>query len=168
MDVDSDDFTAYASTRWGALYRRALLLTGNATQADDLAQATLVKTYVQWGKVRKAVSADAYVRQIMLNELLDEKRRDERRAAKSHLVVVSDEISANEEQSVDLWAALATLPPRQRAVIVLRYYEDLTEAETAEILGVSRGTVKSQAHDALRTLRTRLPDYDIQSDQGVS
>jgi len=156
------EFEEYASARWPALYRTALLLTGNTAEAEDLAQQTLVKVYAGWSKVRSADSPDAYVRRMLVNELTTDRRRGARRA----LVAVPAAPEAapagiDPGERLDLWRQVVQLPPRQRAVLVLRFYEDLTEAETAQVLGVALGTVKSQAHDALRTLRTRLGQQEV-------
>lgn len=113
-----------------------------------------MKVYTQWQRVRRADSPDAYVRRMLLNELLSERRKRDRRQEKAHLVAVDEASYARDpDDRLDLWQQVAALPPRQRAVLVLRYYEDLTEAQTADALGVSVGTVKSQTHAALRTLR---------------
>jgi len=160
-------FAEYVTARWAALLRVAHLLTGDSSSAEDLVQATLVKVYVAWARVARADSVDAYVRKMLLNEFLGQERRSARRAAKAPLVVLSALTTVAPpdpaEDRLDLWAAVRGLPPRQRAVLVLRYYEDLTEAEIAHVLGISAGTVKSQAHAALRTLRGRL-DPDSESE----
>jgi RNA polymerase sigma-70 factor (sigma-E family) len=154
-------FDEYAAARWPALFRTALLLTGNRAEAEDLAQATLVKVYAGWAKVSRADSPDAYVRRMLINELMSDRRRGARRAALAP-VPAPDLVDVDDPaQRLDLWRQILALPPRQRAVLVLRFYEDLTEVETAHVLGVALGTVKSQAHDALRTLRTRLGQQEV-------
>lgn len=152
------EFEEYAGSRWPVLFRTALLLAGDEAEADDLAQTTLVKAYAVWPRVQRADSPDAYVRRMLVNEFLSDRRRTARRRAQLPLAVPEPPIIEDPAQRLDLWANVMMLPPRQRAVLVLRFYEDLTEAETARVLGVSVGTVKSQAHDALRTLRTRLEE----------
>lgn len=150
-------FEEFASARWSALVRTARLLTGDASSAEDLVQATLVKAYTQWAKVTRASSPEAYLRKMMLNEFLGDRRRRLRRADKDHLVAVDQESAQEPDptERLDLWHLVTALPPRQRAVLVLRYYEDLTEAEIGHVLGVSPGTVKSQASDALKKLRSQ-------------
>jgi RNA polymerase sigma-70 factor (sigma-E family) len=160
--ASSDDFSAYVAVRWQRLLRTSYLLAGDRHAAEDLLQTTLVKAYVQWDRVRRADSPDAYVRRMLLNELLAGKRRDERRRGKVHLALTPEPAPAPTDGRVDgldLWDHLQTLPPRQRAVVVLRYYEDLSEAEIASVLNISPGTVKSQASAALRSLRST---YDRQ------
>jgi RNA polymerase sigma-70 factor (sigma-E family) len=152
------EFEEYAGARWPVLFRTAVLLTGDEADADDLAQATLVKAYAAWSRVQRADSPDAYVRRMLVNEFLSDHRRTARRRARLPLAVPEQPITDDPALRLDLWANVVMLPPRQRAVLVLRFYEDLTEAETARVLSVSVGTVKSQAHDALRTLRTRLEE----------
>ncbi len=164
-------FEEYAAARWPALLRTAHLLAGDPAAGEDLVQATLVKAYTQWSRVTAAESPDAYVRRMLLNEFLSGRRRRLRRAERRHLVVVDAEPihSPDLTERLDLWQQLATLAPRQRAVLVLRYYEDLTEAEIARVLGISPGTVKSQAHDALKNLRARLSTtYGPTNDSEVS
>ncbi len=157
-------FEEYATTRWAALYRTAHLLTGDPVAAEDLLQTTLLRVMAQWSRVSRADAPDAYVRKMLLNELLGEKRKSVRRAQKAHLLPVPDITSdpaAAAATRLDLWERVQLLPPRQRAVLVLRYYEDLSEAEIAEVLGVSTGTVKSQASLALRTLRAHhVPPHE--------
>lgn len=157
------EFEEYAAARWPVLFRTALLLTGNPTEAEDLAQTTLVKVFAGWPKVSRADSPDAYVRRMLVNELTSDRRRGARRAAIPVPPPVDTLPIDDPGQRLDLWQHVLALPPRQRAVLVLRFYEDLTEAETAHVLGVSLGTVKSQAHDALRTLRTRLGQQEVPS-----
>jgi RNA polymerase sigma-70 factor (sigma-E family) len=160
------EFEEYAAARWPVLFRTALLLTGDRAEAEDLAQTTLVKVFASWSKVRRAESPDAYVRRMLVNELTSDRRRSARRAARRPLAALGpgDLLPADDpSQRLDLWTHVLALPPRQRAVLVLRFYEDLTEVETARVLGVSVGTVKSQAHDALRTLRTRLSQQEVPS-----
>jgi len=157
-------FAEYVSARWAALLRTAHLLTGDSASAEDLVQTTLVKAYVAWQRITRADSVDAYIRKMLLNEYLSQQRKAGRRAARGPLVALADIAPTDPaEDRLDLWATVQTLPPRQRAVLVLRYYEDLTEAETAHLLGITTGTVKSQTHAALRTLRGRL-DPDPESE----
>lgn len=152
---EDDDFAAYVSARTGMLLHYAHVLTGSRARAEDLVQAALAGAYRRWPAVRSG-NADAYVRRAILNGHLNRWRRLLRREV---LVGVPPERLHDDgtellaERDL-LWRALATLPPRQRAVLVLRYYEDLSEVQIAEVLGVSTGTVKSSASKALARLRS--------------
>jgi len=158
------DFTAYLQARQGRLLRTAYLLTGDQHQAEDLLQTSLAKLYLAWDRVQDRESVDAYVRRIMVNECNSLWRRAWRRRELS-----TDQVpdGAGETPAYDdgagsaLWAAVQTLPRKARAVLVLRYYEELSEAETAEVLGIAVGTVKSQTSRALATLRERVADDQI-------
>ncbi len=154
------DFTAYLQARQGALLRTAYLLTGDQHQAEDLVQTALAKLYLAWDRVRDRESVDAYVRRILVNEHNSLWRRAWKRNERPTEVLpeapVLDEY--DDGTSTALWAAVQTLPRKARAVLVLRYYEQLTEAETAEVLGISVGTVKSQTSRALAALREHTPD----------
>ncbi|MCX6399393.1 MAG: SigE family RNA polymerase sigma factor [Propionibacteriales bacterium] len=164
-DPQRRSFEDYVTARWAALYRTAHLLTGDPTAAEDLLQTTLIKVLAQWNRVRNADSPDAYVKKMLLNEMLGERRKSGRRSEKVHLVPVpvpSVDPVAETSSRMDLWALVQVLPPRQRAVLVLRYYEDLSEAEIAAVLGVSAGTVKSQASLALRTLRAHQTQHSTE------
>ncbi|MCW2755153.1 MAG: polymerase subunit sigma-70 [Marmoricola sp.] len=159
------DFDSWMAARQARMLRTAYLLTGDVRAAEDLTQTTLAKVYLAWDRVSAARSVDAYARKIMVNEHSSMWRRLWRQRE-----VVSDTrsrdipVAAQEYDGVatDLWNAVRELPERQRAVIVLRYYEQLSEAETAEALGVTVGTVKSQASRALATLRDRLTGWEAQ------
>lgn len=153
------EFSEYVAARWHPLLRVAHLLTGDQASGEDLLQATLVKAYVAWDRVSRAESVEAYVRKMLLHEFLAQERRTARRRGRT--LDRSPAISGlPPDDRVDLWRQVKALPPRQRAVLVLRYYEDLTESEVGHVLGISTGTVKSQAHAALRTLRERFADVD--------
>jgi len=161
-DVD-DQFEAYVNARQSALVRTAFLLTGELHSAEDLVQAALVKLYLSWGKVRQQGSIDAYVRRIMVNEHTTWWRRAWRRRETSVGQPPENEgVPASSDSDLEerdaMWRALQSLPPRQRAAVVLRYYEDLSEADTAELLNCSVGTVKSQTSRALATLRGALTE----------
>ena len=161
-DSRQASFEEYAATAWPSLYRSAYLLAGNHADAEDVAQQTLIKVHGAWTKVAASDAPNAYVRRILTNTFLSSKRSKAR-----GLELLTDEMperrdavrpdSAGPEEAWALWPHVAGLPPQQRAVIVLRYYEDLSEAEIAEVLGCSRGTVKSTAHRALKNLRTAMP-----------
>jgi len=154
------EFGAWMVARQPALLRTAYLLTGDHHSAEDLVQLTLAKVYLSWDKVQRREVIDAYARRILVNE----NNSIWRRAWKKREVTI-DEVpervpfhdTYDEGQSSRLWSFVQTLPKKQRAVIVLRYYEELSEAETAELLGISVGTVKSQASRALATLRASAP-----------
>lgn len=148
-----DDFVASRSTR---LLRTAYLLTHDRALAEDLVQTALSKAWFAWGRIEG--QPEAYVRRIMVNTYSSWWRRrwngeeatadlPERHAEGRR----PDDVRVDER--TDLWRALERLPKRQRAVVVLRFYEDLSEAETAEIMQCSVGTVKSQASRALAKLR---------------
>jgi RNA polymerase sigma-70 factor (sigma-E family) len=160
MAVDRDaDFTAYLEARQARLLRTAYLLTGDQHQAEDLLQTSLAKLYLAWDRVRDRESVDAYVRRIMVNENNSLWRRGWRRRELTTDVVPETAAfhdSYDEGTGAAVWAVVQTLPRKARAVVVLRYYEQLTEAETAEVLGISVGTVKSQCSRALATLRERI------------
>ena len=158
-DTDTPTFEEYASVAWPSLYRRAYLLSGNHADAEDLAQQTLIKTHGSWSRVSGAESPNAYVRRVLTNTFLSMKRPKGRRlellAGENVPEPVAPPLHGPEDRMV-LWPHVRDLPPRQRAVIVLRYYEQLSEAEIANTLGCSRGNVKSTAHRALQNLRTAL------------
>ena len=154
------DFESWLVAREPALQRLALLLTGDEHTAQDLVQTSLAKLYLAWDRLDDRDNLDAYARRILVNEHRTAWRRPWRRRE-----VVTDAPPDRPGPAIEydggrevVWEFVASLPPRQRAVIVLRYYEQLTEAEIAEVLGVSPGTVKSQASRAIAALRARLPE----------
>jgi RNA polymerase sigma-70 factor (sigma-E family) len=155
------DFESWLVAREGALQRTAYLLTGDPHSAQDLVQTTLARLFLAWDRIGDLGHVDAYARKVLVNE----HRSTWRRAWRRREVVTDDlpdrAVAAHQYDGTDdaVWAFVGTLPPRQRAVIVLRYYEDLTEAQTAELLGISVGTVKSQAHRALAALRATVHDH---------
>ncbi|HEU4629290.1 MAG TPA: SigE family RNA polymerase sigma factor [Gemmatimonadaceae bacterium] len=158
------DFTAYLAARQPALLRTAYLLTGDEHSAEDVVQSALARLYLAWDRVQHAESPDAYVRRAIINEATSWWRRAWRRreVASDVLpdVAVTPELGGPDGTQV--WRLVRDLPPRQRAVIVLRYYEQLSETEIADILGISRGTVKSQASRALAALRMHAPELEEQ------
>lgn len=148
-----DEFAAWARSRQGALLRAAVLLTGDEASAQDLVQGALIKVADRWGRLREE-RPDAYARRIMYHDAVSVWRRHGRVEPRAEVPdrPVGD-ASEGWVAGADVRQALMTLTPNQRAVLVLRYYEDLPEAEIADALGVGVGTVKSQAHVALRRLR---------------
>jgi RNA polymerase sigma-70 factor (sigma-E family) len=162
-DTRDADFASYLAARQSSLLRTAYLLTGSRHDAEDLVQNAFAKLYLSWDKVREPGSVDAYVRRILVNE----HNSLWRRAWKRREHAADDAVLARFDRAVPprdddgvgdaLWELVQTLPRKARAVVVLRYYEELTEAETAAVLGISVGTVKSQASRALATLRERTP-----------
>ena len=151
MGRDSE-FSEYAAARWRTLVGSAVLMGASPTEAEDVAQTTLMRTYVAWRRVRNAENPDAYVVKILLNSFREGRRR--RSWHESPTAEVPDLIDPS-DASLDPAAmreALADLPQGQRAVLVLRYYLRLTESEIALALGVAPGTVTSRLSRGLRTL----------------
>lgn len=151
----SPDFETFAAARWPRLLRTAYLLTGDHHEAEDLVQVTLAKLYPAWPRVRDLDEPDAYVRRALVNNNLSRFRK--RRVVQLLTPRLPERAqeggAARTEQRSLLLEALGTLPPRQRAVVVLRYWEDLSEQQAADVLGCSPGNVKSQASRGLRKLR---------------
>jgi RNA polymerase sigma-70 factor (sigma-E family) len=151
-----EDFRSYVVARSGPLLRTAYLLTGSRADAEDLLQTALAKTYLSWDRIRDREAVDGYVRRVMVNTQTSWWRR---RKVDEHPTDVLPEHGGGRDSTADLdlhdalWSALALLPTRQRAMVVLRYYEDLSEAETAAVMGVTVGTVKSTTSRALAKLR---------------
>lgn len=146
-------FDAFVAARGDALWRSAWLLTGDHQLAEDLVQTALAKSWRAWARVG-ADGFEPYVRRVLFTTYVAWWRR--RWRGERPTGELPERPSAGEDSDTrrDLVAALATLPRGQRAVVVLRYFEDLTERETAEVLGVTVGTVKSQSARALAALRT--------------
>lgn len=157
MDAE-ESFNAYVRARGPGLFRVAFLLTGDHHRAEDLVQQALLRLVGRWPRVAAAGDPDVYVRRVLYHEHVSWWRR--RRVAEVPEVAEipgadrSDDIVV----AVAVRRALARLGARQRAVLVLRYFEDLSEARTAEILGMRVGTVKSQARDGLARLRELAPE----------
>ena len=151
-----EDFRSYVAARSPALLRTAYALTGNRADAEDLLQTALAKTYLSWDRIREREAVDGYVRQVMVNTRTSWWRRrkvDERPTGELPERPAGRDAPADADLHDALWTALSGLPTRQRAMVVLRYYEDLSEAETAAVMGVSVGTVKSATSRALARLR---------------
>ena len=155
-------FDEFARSRMPALLRFAHALSGDPQTAADLVQDALERTILAWPRVTRQDDPEAYVRRAIVNRHISRWRRLRR----EHLTAAVPETTYVPTSGHDevLWAALAQLPPRQRAVIVLRYYEDLSEAQTAQALGCAVGTVKSQASKALAKLRRQVSPYDHESE----
>lgn len=143
-------FDEFVALRSGALLRTAYLLTRDHALAEDLLQTALTKAWFAWGRI--AGNPEPYVCKIIVNTYATWWRR---KWHGEHPTDVLPEraVASADEPDTDLWAAMARLAPRQRAVVVLRYFEDLTEAQTAAVLGCSVGTVKSQTSKAFARLR---------------
>jgi RNA polymerase sigma-70 factor (sigma-E family) len=154
------DFREFVAARSAALLRVSFLLCGDAALAEDLLQTTLTKTYLAWRRLGGMESVEAYARRVLVNTATSWWRRrwrGERPTAELPERPARDETDRYGDRDA-IWRLLQTLPTRQRAVLVLRYYEDLTESDTAALLGLSVGTVKSHTSRALATLRERLAD----------
>jgi RNA polymerase sigma-70 factor (sigma-E family) len=156
------DFEAWLNAREPALQRTAHLLTGDVHAAQDLVQSTLAKLYLAWDRIRDLDHVDAYARKALVNEYRSAWRRPARRAER--IVELVPDLPAPEPPAYDgsreaVWSFVCSLPPKQRTVIVLRFYEQLTETEIADLMGISVGTVKSQSSRALASLRAALPDH---------
>jgi RNA polymerase sigma-70 factor (sigma-E family) len=152
------EFGEYLESRAVVMRRTAYLLCGGDWhRAEDLVQTTLTKMYVAWSRIRRDGSVDAYSRRIMVRTAIDESRRAYRRRESVVEVLPENEArSSLIEDAVDVRRALARLPAGQRAVVVLRYWEDLSVQETAAALGKSEGTIKSQSAKGLAAMRRML------------
>lgn len=154
-----EDFEEFVAARQQALLRTAYLLTGHRQDAEDLVQVALVMAVPHWHRL--SGDPEAYVRRILVRENISRwrgRRWREVVVEEPHHLERTGLAEVDVAGRVALRRALATLAPRQRAVIVLRYFEDRSEAETAALLGVAVGTVKSQTRDALARLRAAAPD----------
>lgn len=152
------DFAQFYAAAWPRLLRTTYAVAGDRQRAEDALQTAFAQAYARWARVSRAQDPLAYVRKMAVNAALAQHRLaftrrehpgdtpERSEAAPDDAVLVRDEV----------WPAVRALPPRQRAVVVLRYYEDLSERQIAEVLRCRPGTVKSQAAAALATLRARL------------
>ena len=152
---DLASFEEFVTTRSDALLRYGYVLTGDPHQAADLVQDALVRLRGAWSRVHKKQDPEGYVRVIMARRHVSiwRRRRRERLMGELPDTGYADPGLERAHGDAGLWQALATLPRRQRAVLVLRYYEGLTDAEIARTLGISTSTVRSQASRALGKLR---------------
>ncbi len=155
--VENREFQEFFASQFGPLRRLGFWLTGDWGQAEDLAQDALVRTFRRWARVRTHDRPEMYARKVLLNRhrsllrhaLVEARHRQRPRPDEVH------QVDAREDALL-LWAATRRLPSRQRAVLVLRYREDLTETQVAELLGIPVGTVKSSARRGLARLRREL------------
>jgi RNA polymerase sigma-70 factor (sigma-E family) len=154
--ADETGFDTFAARRWRELMRASWLLTGDWAAAEDLVQETLPRVWTAWPRVSAADEPDAYVRRMLVNEFLGRRRR--RSSAELPVEQIRKQQSADRSVEVDqrlvLAAALRSLPPVKRTVVVLRYFHDLSVVQTAAALGCSTGNVTSQSSRALATLRS--------------
>ena len=145
-----DDFDAFVRARSDALYRTAVLLCGDRHLAEDLVQTALAQAWRHWDRV--TTSHEGFVRRTLVNTYLSWWRRKWTGERPTEHIPEHASSATDTDQGMDLWVAVQRLPRRQRAVVVLRYYEDLPDQEIATILGCANGTVRSQAHRALAAL----------------
>ncbi|UYM06792.1 SigE family RNA polymerase sigma factor [Solicola gregarius] len=150
-----DDFTEFASSSEQRFYRHAYLLCRDPDRARDLVQTTLLKLYRVWERVRQTEHLHAYAHKTLVRTFLDGERRS-RRERRLHALPDPPRGRDNSELRMTIIDALAELPPRARAVVVLRFWEDYSVAQTADVMSCSQGTVKAQTSRALGLLRDRL------------
>lgn len=172
MGGSEDGYAAFVRARSHALLRSAYLLTGDQHLAEDLVQEALARTHRAWLGLRQTGNAEAYARRIMYHLQVSTWRRRKVAEQLSGDIPEPTERNTDDTESITLRMtverALRSLSPKQRAVVVLRYFDDHTEAETAELLGVSVGTVKTQTGRALERLRKLVPELgDLRSAEGA-
>ncbi|MFC9977145.1 SigE family RNA polymerase sigma factor [Spirillospora sp. NPDC127200] len=150
---DTEDYAAFVAAAWGRHFRTAVLLTGDPHRAEELLQDCLVRLYVRWRRVASG-DPDAYLRRMLANGNVSwwRRRRRETLTDRPPETTAADPAAPDDE----LRRALLALPRQQRAIVVLRHYEDLTERAVADLLGCSVGTVKNQHHRAMKRLRETL------------
>jgi len=152
-----EEFAAFVAARYRALVRTGLLLTGDTGHAEDLTQAALIRTYLAWSRLRQPENAEAYARRTLVRLATRARRRRWTGEVAAEPILEPSSATAiatgTDDLAMDVRAALAALPVGQRAVLVLRYLDDLSEAETARLLEISVGTVKSRAARGLASLR---------------
>lgn len=155
-----DEFGRFVAARGRALCRTAYLLTGDWQVGEDLVQEALTKTYLRRSRLRNQAALEPYARKVLVSVFLSWRRRQWHREL-PYANVPDQEVDEGLDSWLDrrgLWSALSELPAQQRAVLVLRYFEDLTEADIAAVLGCAPGTVKSHASRGLERLRrTAVP-----------
>ncbi|WP_112276725.1 SigE family RNA polymerase sigma factor [Lentzea terrae] len=174
--ADEQGFREFAAANAASLRRTAYLFCGDWHTAEDLMQSSLMKMYLAWKRIKDLDNLIAYARKVLLRTWLDEKRRPWRRAEQrdGELPDAADASVDPDTTSAKLWArelvhtALLQVPPRQRAVLVLRYFEDLSVAEVAVAMGCTEGTVKSQTARGLATLRVIVEKLDSSSGRVAS
>ena len=182
---DEAEFKEYVAAQSLALRRTAYLMCGDWHQAEDLVQTALLRLYRSWSKVQRSDSRDAYVRQVLVRCLIDERRRGWRRERPfAEMPEVGlhmrdeDGVSGEDGRAESgfeirlghrdgIFAALAKIPPRQRATLVLRYWEDMSVEDTARLLECADGTVKSQAARGLQALRALLGEMPLSRRRGA-
>ena len=160
-----EEFTAFAAAALPHLRRTAYLMSGDWHRAEDVAQDALIRVYGAWRRVEHREGLLSYARRTAIRLLIDESRRPWRREHPTASHQAGAWVGASVGETFDerdaMVRALSELPPRRRACVVLRYYHELSVAETAEVLGCSEGTVKSQTSRALDTLRALLDDTTL-------
>ena len=159
--MGEEGFDAFVRARLPHLLSFGRVLTGSEDGAADLVQDALERALLHWDRIESRDSPEGYVRRIMINRQISLWRRFRRERVTDQVPEQPSEPWTAVERRGSVWAAVRTLPPRQRAVIALRYLEDLSEAETARILGCSLGTVKSQASKAMDKLRQLVPTEGV-------
>jgi RNA polymerase sigma-70 factor (sigma-E family) len=159
--LTDEEFAEFVHAAWPGLYRTAYLMLGDHQLAEDLVQTSLAKTYASWRKVKEPAAAPAYARVVLANTAASWFRRKSWR--NEHPTEALPDLGTEHDPTTHtaLVDALGPLAPRQRAVVVLRYYDDLSVREVSHALGISEGTVKSQTSDALARLRARLGDAAV-------
>jgi RNA polymerase sigma-70 factor (sigma-E family) len=161
--IDDGEFREFFASQYGRLCWLGFLLTGSAAEAEELAQEALVRTWWRWRLGRRPDDPASYARRVLVNRRRSLVRRAGVEARSLARLRIEEAVAPPEsERAMVLWEAVNALPRRQRAVLVLRYKEDLTEAEVARLMGIPVGTVKSVGHRAMARLRQRLgsPDLD--------
>ncbi|WP_327356067.1 SigE family RNA polymerase sigma factor [Streptomyces sp. NBC_01304] len=153
MTSDEEPLHAFIEARRGALFRSAYLLCGNRDEAEDLVQATLVKVVLGWRRLRRLDNVEAYARKTLVNTFIAGRRRFWRWEQAYGELPDRPAPAGDPESALALRAAMAGLNPRQRAVLVLRYWEDLSVQDTAQLLGMRENTVKSHTARGLEALR---------------
>lgn len=152
-----EEFAEFVSARYRALVRTGLAMTGDRGRAEDLAQSALIRTYLAWGRLRGPGNAEGYARRTLIRLALRERQRRWNGEISAERIPESGPLTAtgppDPDVAIDVRRALAALPAGQRAVLVLRYLDDQSEAETAQALGISAGTVKSRTARGLASLR---------------
>ena len=155
----SEDFASFYAATWMRLLRTTYAITGDVQLAEDALQTGFAHAFASWARVSDADDPVAYVRRIAVNAALGQRRRAFTRREVTAAVVPEASVPARVGHDSEIWRVVQSLPPRQRAVVVLRYYEDLSEQQIADAMGCRPGTVKSQASAALATLRGALREH---------